>query len=251
MLTPYQFASNRPIDGIDQDGLEFVKYRAWDQDYDKGGVAAVFANVTANTVIGAVNGVAGAAVGVKDLAVYGVRVQMGQRNVSADAVKLYNGLSSSLNRFIAKPINEQIKLLTSPEAYGALVGFFALGGAKFTKGSTLTSTINDAYEAKTFAKVIENAKDITKGGSTPNVLVDGSVSEAFGGIMKQYGKTADDLLVNKTKNGFAYTFTEGNETFTLYHQTSKADNIVDLTITRTLTLENGAKKTTKARFTKD
>jgi RHS repeat-associated protein len=25
-LTPYQFASNRPIDGIDQDGLEFVKY---------------------------------------------------------------------------------------------------------------------------------------------------------------------------------------------------------------------------------
>ena len=25
-LTPYQFASNRPIDGIDLDGLEFVKY---------------------------------------------------------------------------------------------------------------------------------------------------------------------------------------------------------------------------------
>lgn len=26
MLTPYQFASNRPIDGIDLDGLEFLKY---------------------------------------------------------------------------------------------------------------------------------------------------------------------------------------------------------------------------------
>ena len=25
-LTPYQFASNRPIDGIDRDGLEFLKY---------------------------------------------------------------------------------------------------------------------------------------------------------------------------------------------------------------------------------
>ena len=25
-LTPYQFASNRPIDGIDEDGLEFAKY---------------------------------------------------------------------------------------------------------------------------------------------------------------------------------------------------------------------------------
>jgi len=25
-LTPYQFASNRPIDGVDQDGLEFLKY---------------------------------------------------------------------------------------------------------------------------------------------------------------------------------------------------------------------------------
>jgi hypothetical protein len=26
MLTPYQFAGNRPIDGIDQDGMEFMKY---------------------------------------------------------------------------------------------------------------------------------------------------------------------------------------------------------------------------------
>ena len=26
MLTPYQFASNRPIDGIDLDGLEYVTY---------------------------------------------------------------------------------------------------------------------------------------------------------------------------------------------------------------------------------
>ena len=26
-LTPYQFASNRPIDGIDVDGLEYITYR--------------------------------------------------------------------------------------------------------------------------------------------------------------------------------------------------------------------------------
>ncbi len=30
MLTPYQFASNRPIDGIDQDGEEFKKYISYD-----------------------------------------------------------------------------------------------------------------------------------------------------------------------------------------------------------------------------
>lgn len=28
-LTPYQFASNRPIDGIDQDGLEYASYRIY------------------------------------------------------------------------------------------------------------------------------------------------------------------------------------------------------------------------------
>ena len=28
-LTPYQFASNRPIDGIDQDGLEYATYTIW------------------------------------------------------------------------------------------------------------------------------------------------------------------------------------------------------------------------------
>lgn len=27
MLTPYQFASNRPIDGIDRDGLEYNTYK--------------------------------------------------------------------------------------------------------------------------------------------------------------------------------------------------------------------------------
>ena len=31
MLTPYQFASNRPIDGIDLDGLEFSKATTFDE----------------------------------------------------------------------------------------------------------------------------------------------------------------------------------------------------------------------------
>ena len=36
MLTPYQFASNRPIDGIDLDGLEYLRYVInWYDDQDK------------------------------------------------------------------------------------------------------------------------------------------------------------------------------------------------------------------------
>jgi RHS repeat-associated protein len=38
-LTPYQFASNRPIDGIDQDGLE------WNKTTDKGGHTNITVNV--------------------------------------------------------------------------------------------------------------------------------------------------------------------------------------------------------------
>ncbi len=195
------------------------------------------------------NGVVGAAMGVKDVVVYTRKVQTGQTNLAADVVQAVNGVSSSVNRFLNKPIGDQVKLLTSPQAYGALVGFFALGGAKFTKGSTLTSTINNTYKAKSFAQIIDKAADITKKGATEtSMLVEGSVSEAFGGLMKQYGKTADDLVFKKTKDGFSYRFTtDKGETFSLYHQASKDVRFVDLTISRTVKGE----KSTKVRFSKN
>ncbi|CAN5453109.1 hypothetical protein BH10BAC2_BH10BAC2_33960 [soil metagenome] len=37
MLTPYQFASNRPIDGVDQDGLEYARYKVT-VDYQTGNI---------------------------------------------------------------------------------------------------------------------------------------------------------------------------------------------------------------------
>jgi hypothetical protein len=47
-LTPCQFASNRPIDGIDQDGLEYIKAipnfpNSGERTVDDGGQTVIFA----------------------------------------------------------------------------------------------------------------------------------------------------------------------------------------------------------------
>jgi RHS repeat-associated protein len=179
MLTPYQFASNRPIDGIDREGLEFVKYRPWLQGSDQAGpVLAVFVNLTANTVIGSVNAVAGTVTGAKDVSVYLYKVATKQRNIGYDLRTGINGVSSSVSEFLSKPIGEQAQImgdaLTSPEAYGNAVGFFSMGGGKaffrgagaaeaaaslessFAKGGTklMSSEMLNAYpESATFGPI--------------------------------------------------------------------------------------------------
>ncbi len=154
MITPYQFASNRPIDGIDFDGLEYIKYRSWLQDYNKGGVCAIFANVTANTVIAAVNGVTGMAIGTKRAAVYAYKLAVGKADLQSDARKLYNGVSSSVSNYLNKPTSEQLRLagqfITSPESYGAAVGFLSLGGGRFAFGGSLSKVSESII--KTFSK---------------------------------------------------------------------------------------------------
>ncbi len=141
MLTPYQFASNRPIDGIDFDGLEFIKPRGWLEGADQAGpVLAGFVNLTANTVIGSVNAVAGTVTGVKDGTVYLYKAATKQRNIGHDIRSGINGVSSNVREFLSKPIQEQARIagnaLTSPDAYAGAVGFFALGGGKtFFRGA--------------------------------------------------------------------------------------------------------------------
>lgn len=133
--------------------------------------------------------------------------------------------------------------VTSPDFYGGVVGFLSLGGANFAKGGAATAALEEgSYAAKTFENIIQGAKNITKKGALEtNVVVDGSVSEAFGGIMAKYGKKVDDLSFKVTKDGSAFSFTSGNETFTLYTQKS-VGNFVENTISKTVI--EGAKKTT-------
>lgn len=45
MLTPYQFASNRPIDGVDLDGLEYVHYKVYSADLEYGTILFTMKNV--------------------------------------------------------------------------------------------------------------------------------------------------------------------------------------------------------------
>ena len=255
MLTPYQFASNRPIDGIDLDGLEYIRMREWTQDYNKGGVGAIFANVVANTVIASVNGVTGVALGVKDITIYTYKATIGQRDFVADAKSAYNGISSSVSKFIAKPLQEQISIATSPEAYGALVNFFSFGGAKtFTNvknlpsPAKLTSQIYNTYKATTFEEIIKGATNITtKGSKEMSFLINGNAQDAFGGLMKKFGKTIDDLTVKTTKTGSSFTFEADGAAYTLYNQTSASAKFVDLTIS----VKKGNAASVKLRFTEE
>lgn len=259
-LSPYQFGSNRPIDGVDFDGLEWIPYRKWTQDYDKGGVAAIFANVTTNTVLGAVNAVAGVGMGAKNGAVYLYKAFTGKVNPKADATTAYNNAKSKVSSFVSQPngkiAKDVLNSATSPEAYGAAVGFLSLGGGNLTKGwggKALSSA--ESYIAKSFDTIIKGAKNITKNGALEtNLLVEGSATEAFGGLMAKYGKTVDDLTMQATKQGSSASFSVGNESYTFYNQASKGD-FVELTLSKTVkqVVKDGTitKTSTKVRFTKD
>jgi RHS repeat-associated protein len=121
-LTPYQFASNRPIDGIDLDGLEYVPYIP--KFHNSG-------NRTFSDYVGAFdNGVIDVLNIVPSLWNSGVSTVQSIRRGSygEDLKRDFKQLGSSLKQTGTQVINEPLKTLTSPEALEFIVSAYV--GAK-------------------------------------------------------------------------------------------------------------------------
>jgi RHS repeat-associated protein len=244
----YAFAENRVISGIDLDGGEYK---------DANGNPVGPLNEAYASKIGAT-----LQPGFKTesqfktenfqalLKKYGVVVQGEQPKV-----KPYNILEKNHDMAMSVQIMDGVVRGFEAELTGAVAGkFFKYGKSLFSligKGSN----IGTGYAAKTFEAIVKGAEVVTiKGAKETNLLANGSAMEAFGGLMKQYGKTVDDLTIQATKQGSSATFTAGKETYTLYNQASQG-SFSELSISRTLKYiaEDGSKvkDVTKVRFKND
>jgi hypothetical protein len=172
-------------------------------------------------------------------------------------IKAYNILEHNHDMAMAVGIMDGVRIGLETEMVGMALGkAFRYVGEGFNllrNGSR--AAMNTGYAAKGFEDIIKGATDISvKGAKEVNLLAEGSAMEAFGGIMKKYGKTVDDLTMQATKQGSSATFTEGKETFTLYNQAAQG-NFSELTISRTVkeVAKDGTKvkDVTKVRFKND
>lgn len=116
-------------------------------------------NVTTNTVLGAVNAVAGIGMGVKDIAVYGYKAATGKVSPKADAINAYKSTKAGITTFVSQPIGkiaqDVFDSATSPEAYGAAIG--ALSGDA-GKGLFSISKINFSGLGGTFLSMKQKSQ---------------------------------------------------------------------------------------------
>jgi RHS repeat-associated protein len=160
-LTPYQFASNRPIDGIDRDGLEYCPYIT--KFNTEGRSFSSYVSAFDNGFIDILNLVPSlwnsgvATVQSINRGTYG-------QDLRQDAKQTWSGLKETGT----KVWNEPLKTLTSPEALEFVVASYAggkmiptvAGGGKgnLMKPSTsvkpVTTILTEATEAATQEKVL-------------------------------------------------------------------------------------------------
>lgn len=145
-LTPYQFASNRPIDGIDQDGLEYIPYIP---KFKNSGNRTFSDYVGAfdNGVIEILNTVPGVwNAGVN--AVKSFRRRTVVEDFKNDAIRFGNSVRSVANKLAKDPL----KTLTSPEALelavSAYVGSKILASSGNNKGNLLRPAVNETKTAE-------------------------------------------------------------------------------------------------------
>ncbi|MEO6839007.1 MAG: RHS repeat-associated core domain-containing protein [Ginsengibacter sp.] len=156
-LTPYQFASNRPVDGTDRDGLEYISYiPKFNTD---GRSVSDYVGAIDNGVIDVLNLV-------PSLWNSGVATVQSLRRgtYGADFRSDVKQVGSSLKQTAVKVWNEPLKTLTSPDAVEFLASsYFAAkfipgGGSKGNLLKPVTAAISTAVVEGSFEYYLNIAK---------------------------------------------------------------------------------------------
>ncbi len=186
-LTPYQFASNRPIDGIDMDGLEYIPYIP---KFNNSGNRSFIDYVGAfdNGVIDVLNVVPSLwNSGVST--VQSVRRGSYGEDVKRDFKQVGTALKQSGNQLIKEPL----KTLSSPEALefvtSVYVGGKVLPGGG-NKGNLLKPTATKPPIATT-ASTNSEAQSLLSASSLDEPLVEHHIFNAFRGSSSASQKYRD------------------------------------------------------------
>ena len=148
-LTPYQFASNRPIDGIDQDGLEYIRYIP---HFYNSGKRTFF-----DYVAGFDNGAIDVLNTIPALWNSGVStVQSIRRGSYGEDVKRdFKQVGSSIKKAAVTTWNAPLKTLTSPEALELAVS--TIVGAKVLPGGGGKGNLLNPIKASGSISLVEGS----------------------------------------------------------------------------------------------
>jgi RHS repeat-associated protein len=127
-LTPYQFASNRAIDGIDQDGLEYIKALP---NFPNSGDRTVvdYVNAANNAAIDVINTIPSIWNGGVDL-----YKSLRKETFISDFKRGSSEIGGALKATTGAILNDPIRTLTSPDALRAGLGFYIGAKAVLPKG---------------------------------------------------------------------------------------------------------------------
>lgn len=137
-LTPYQFASNRPIDGIDQDGLEYIKvFPNFPNSGDR--TFTDYVNAANNGAIDIINIVPATWNGGVDFF-----KGMYKGSLGADINKEVYGIVTGLNDMANAVKEDPVRTLTSPDALRVASSFYFAGKLTLPGGGTKGNLLKPA-----------------------------------------------------------------------------------------------------------
>jgi RHS repeat-associated protein len=193
MLTPYQFASNRPIDGIDLDGQEFLKTIP-KFEYSGENNWVDYVSAIDNGVIGLVNLVPttwNSIVATTQSLKRGTYI----KDLTGEAKQAASAIKQTTKTFIKEPF----KTLASPESVEFFTNAF-VGAKVFTPGTNTGNLLNLERKIGSTEKVIEKTAVANSGRLTiPQGLTAEEFTTMSQMIRNKVGQLSDDIVVQGSR----------------------------------------------------